>query len=123
MRGIRPIPLSIVGMLLVALHSYPARAQIRVQGPVEDVRLEAGDATVEEILAALRERFDLGYRGTALNRRVTATYEGPLRRVLARVLKGYDYVIKTNGANIEVIVLSAGSPREASPVPILHRVD
>jgi hypothetical protein len=39
------------------------------------------------------------------------------------VLKGYDYVIKTNGANIEVIVLSAGSPREASPVPILHRVD
>ena len=42
-------------------------------------------------------------------------------RILARVLDGYDYVVKTNGANIEVIVLSTGTPRQAvAPVPLVH---
>jgi hypothetical protein len=121
MRSICSKPLLIAGVLLAALHSDPAWAQIRLQGPAENIRLEAGDVTVEEILAALRTRFDVHYRGTALNRRVTVTYEGPLRLVLGRVLEGYDYVIKPNGTNIEVIVLSTGSPREAAPVPILRR--
>lgn len=120
-RGIRSVPLSIVGLLLAALHCNSVRAEVRVQGPVEDIRLEARDATVEEILAALRARFELHYRGTTLNRRVTANYEGPLRRILARVLDGYDYVVKTNEANIEVIVLSTGTPRQAvAPVPLVH---
>ena len=117
MRGIRSIPFSIVGVLLAALASNSVRAQIRVQGPVENIRLEANDATVEEILAVLRARFDLHYRDTALNRRVTGTYEGPLRRILARVLDGYDYVIGPKGGNIEVIVVSTGAPRQARPAP------
>jgi hypothetical protein len=122
MRGIRSIPLSIVGVLLAVLHSYPVCAQIRVQGPVEDIRLEAHDATVEEILAVLGERFELRFRGTAANRRITATYKGPLRRILARVLEGYDYVIEPRGANIDVIILSDGSPRVVMPpAPIVRR--
>jgi hypothetical protein len=37
------------------------------------------------------------------------------------VLDGYDYVVKTNEANIEVIVLSTGTPRQAvAPVPLVH---
>src|ERR1035441_4620638 len=120
-RGIRAVSISIVGAFLALFQSHPLWAEVRVQGPVEDIRLEARDATVEEILAALRARFELHYRGTTLNRRVTANYEGPLRRILARVLDGYDYVVKTNGANIEVIVLSTGTPRQAvAPVPLVH---
>ena len=92
-----------------------------MQGPVEDIRLEARDATVEEILAALRARFELHYRGTTLNRRITATYEGSLRKILLHVLDGYDYVIGPMGSNIEVIVLSTGTPRQAvAPVPLVH---
>ena len=117
MRSIRSILLSIVGVFLAVLQSHPVCAQISVQGPVENIRLEAHDATVEEILAVLRARFDLHYRDTALNRRVTGTYEGPLRRILARVLDGYDYVIGPHGANIEVIVVSTGAPRQARPAP------
>jgi len=121
LQGVRPIPLSIVGVLLTALHSYPASAEIHLEGPIEDVRLEASDATVEEILTALGTRFHLHHRGTALNRPVTATYKGPLRRVLARVLEGYDYIIGSNGADIDVLVLGAGLPREASPAMIIRR--
>ena len=117
MRSINPISLSIIGLLLAVLASNSVRAEVRVQGPVENVRLEANDATAAEILAALGERFELRFRGMTANRRVTGTYEGPLRRILARVLDGYDYVIEPHGANIDVIVLSTGAPRQARPAP------
>ena len=117
MRSIGPIPLSIIGLLLAALAGNSVRAEVQVQGPVENFRLQASDATAAEILAALSERFELGVRGTTANRRVTGTYEGSLRHVLARVLVGYDYVIQSRGANIDVIVLSTGAPRQARPAP------
>jgi hypothetical protein len=114
---IRFLPLSIVVVLVTALHGNSVRAEVRVQGPLEDVRLEATNATATEILAALSERFELRVQGTIANRLITGAYEGPLRHVLARILVGYDYVIKPNGANIDLIVLSTGAPREAMPAP------
>ena len=97
MQGIRSLPLSIAVVLLAALHSNCVRAEVLVQGPAMDIRLEARNATVDEILAALRARYALGIHGNSANRRVTATYEGPLRKILARVLDGYDYVIEPKG--------------------------
>jgi hypothetical protein len=116
-RSISLSPLAIVGLLVTALAGNPVRAEVRVQGPLEDVRLEASNATATEIPAALSERFELRVQGTTANRRITGTYEGPLRHVLARILVDYDYVIKPNGANIDLIVLSTGAPREAMPAP------
>jgi hypothetical protein len=115
MRRIRSIALPIAGLLLAALCSG-VRAEIRVQGEANDVRVEARDATVGDILAALAERFALRYRGTLDDHGVTATFEGPLRRVLVRVLAGYNYIITNRGEGLEVIVLSAGSPN-AVPAP------
>ena|SRR5690348_7579482 len=117
MRSIRPSALRIAGVLLAALHCNCARAEVRVQGDVREVRVEARDATVGEILAALGERFALHYRGTMGGGGVTATFEGPLRRVVARVLEGYDYVIQARGDRLDVFVLSAGS-RYAVPAPV-----
>lgn len=122
MRNISPISPAIVGLLLAALHGNSARAEVSVQGNVENVRLEASEATATEILTALGERFELRFRGTTASRRITAIYEGPLRRILARVLEGYDYVVERHGANLEVIVLSSGAPRAAvPPAPIVRR--
>jgi hypothetical protein len=123
-RTISPKALSIVGLLLAALHPSSARAEVSVQGTATDVRVEAREATVAEILAALGERFALRFRGVPTGRPVTATFAGPLRRVLARVLDGNDYVIESRGTGVEVIVLGAGAPRQALPaVPaaIVHR--
>jgi hypothetical protein len=116
MRRVRSIALPIAGLLLAALHCNGARAEIRVQGGIDDVRVEAHDATVADILAALGERFPLRYRGSLDDHGVTATFEGPLRRVLVRVLAGYNYIITARGQSLEVIVLSAGSPN-AVPAP------
>jgi hypothetical protein len=115
MRRIRPIAVTIAGVLLAALSADGLRAEIRVQGQAGDVRVEARDATVAEILAALGERFTLRYRGPTVSRSVTATFEGPLRRVVARVLAGTNYVIQARGDGLDVIVLSTGSPAAAAP--------
>ena len=116
MRRVTSIALPIAVLLLAALHCDGARAEIRVQGEASDVRVEAHDATVADILAALGERFALRYRGSLDDHGVTATFEGPLRSVVVRVLAGYNYIIKDRGESLEVIVLSAGSP-VAVPAP------
>jgi hypothetical protein len=119
MRSVRPVALPIAGLLLVALHGHVAGAEIRLQGPADGVRVEADGATVAEILAALGERYAVRYRGAPGSRGITATFEGPLRRVLLRVLEGNDYVIKGDGDGLEVIVVSLGSPDAASPaIPV-----
>jgi len=117
MRSAKPIALPIAGLLVAALYGNCARAEIRVQGPADDVRVEANGATVLEILAALGEHYPVRYRGTPESGGVIETFEGPLRRVLVRVLKGNDFVIKGGSDGLEVIVLSRGSsPTAASPV-------
>jgi hypothetical protein len=90
-----------------------------VQGPVDDVHVEAYGATVAEILAALGEHYAVRYRGAPGSGGVMATFGGPLRRVLVRVLKGNNYVIKGAGDELEVVVVSLQSP--AIPAVIVHR--
>jgi hypothetical protein len=114
----RPIAVPIAGVLLAVLFCNCVRAEILVQGDAGDVRVEARDATVADILAALRERFALRYRGTPASTGITATFEGPLRRVVARVLTGYNYVIADHRDGLEVIVLSTGSPYAVVPPTI-----
>ncbi len=60
--------------------------------------------------------FGLRYRSTApLGRRITGTYEGSLQRVVASLLDGYDFVVKTSTEGVEVVVYRAAGPGEASP--------
>ena len=124
MRNVGLPSLSIVALLTAGIASHSARAEVRVQGSIENIRLEARDATITEILNALREHFSLGFRGAPASGTVTASYAGPLRAVLARVLEGYDYVIEPHGSAVEVIVLGGGTPRQAIVPPIVrHRSD
>jgi hypothetical protein len=106
----RTVAPSIAVFLLAAIQSGGVRAEVRVQGAARDVRVEAQDATVADILAALAQRFALRYRGSTGTRGVTATFEGSLRHVVGRVLDGYNYVIQARDDGLEVIVLSTTSP-------------
>ncbi len=115
MQSTRPVALPIAGLFLAALYGRCALAEIRVQGPQDDVRVEAYGATVAEILAALGEHYAVRYRGAPASSGVTITFEGPLRRVLVRVLRGNNYVIKGGGDGLEVIVLSLESPAATPP--------
>lgn len=117
MRSLNCVALTIAGVIFAAPFTNSLRAEVRVQGQAGDVRVEAHDATVVEILAALGERFALRYRGTTGSDGVTATFDGSLRYVVGRVLDGYNYFIETRGDGLEVVVLGAASSH-AVPAPV-----
>jgi hypothetical protein len=121
--------------LLVCL-SAAARAQIRVEGRADAVRMEVVDATLGDVLGALQARFGLRYRSNgALDAVRTAKLHAPLRRVVARLLEGYDFVITVTPAGIDVLILQqsavasvviprAGSPPvPAPPAPVVSSAE
>jgi hypothetical protein len=97
---------------LVALMAPATHAETRVEGQVDSIRLEAHDATVREVLAALSASYHLRFRSsTPLDRSATGSFNGPLLRVIATVLASYNYVVKNEeDGTIEVIVLGSQGP-------------
>lgn len=86
------------------------------------MRLELHDASIDEVFAALGARFGLRYRGSAaLSHQLTGIYEGSLRRVVARVLEGYNFIVKTSAGSIEVVVLDPARREAIPPVPVQGR--
>jgi hypothetical protein len=137
LRRIHGRVLSAAVFLAGSLHAQSVRADVRVTGPPEAIRLEAHDAPVQEILAALNASFGLRYRGVAgLDRRISGTYQGSLPRVVRRLLDGYDFIVMADIVTadadtdadsddgsfevIEVIVIRAAAPGEArlASVPV-----
>src|ERR1700730_10577994 len=90
--------------LLIAAVPASVLAEAKVEGNPDAVRVEARDATVDEVLSAIRTAFNLHYRtSTALDLSITGIYEGSLQRVISRVLEGYDFIVKSSPGNIEVV--------------------
>jgi predicted ATPase len=103
--------------LLIAAHTAAARAEIRLEGTASKVHVDARDASVADVLAALTERFGLRVRGKVVDRRISEEFDGSMRQVIARVLNGYDYIIQTRDDRLEVTVLRTSSS-QAVPAPI-----
>jgi hypothetical protein len=93
------------GALLVA-GADAALSQVQVSGGPEAVHIEARDVTVREVLDALQANFKLGYRSDdVLDKRMTGTFDGTLRKVTARILDGYDFAIKVSPEGVDILVL------------------
>ncbi len=101
----------------LAIAPTPVLAEMQVRGSPDAVRIEARDAPVEEILAALSRAFGMHYQlSTNLDKRLTGTYVGSLRRVVTRILDGYNFILKTDNGSIVVTVLGTPSAAAAAPV-------
>ncbi len=89
-----------------------ARAELQVGGSPEAVSIDAQNSSIKEILAALGKSFDVHFQGSAnLDKQLTGTYEGPLPRVLMRVLEGYNVIMKKNGnGGFDITVLGGSAP-------------
>jgi hypothetical protein len=102
-------------------HAQFVRAEVRVTRDSGIVRIEAHNASVQEILSALHDRFGLQYRSaTPLQFRISATYQGPLQEVLMRVLAGYDFFVRPHAGTVTVVIIgssrTAGEFQAAPPV-------
>ncbi len=92
-----------------------AQAQVQVDGKPEAVHVEARDVPLQEIFAALHDRFGLQYRSDdALETRKTGVFDGPLPRVAARILDGYDFAMKITPQGIDVLVLRQDRPGQTA---------
>ena len=94
----------------------PDGGSLRVRGDMAAVRLDARRTTIADALSALNAAFNMSYRSSiALDDEINGTYAGSLRRVISRVLDGYNYVIKQDDAKLDVIILGRRGER-AAPV-------
>ena len=97
----------------VALAIAPtwARAETQVHGTPQAVVVEAQNATIEEILVALTDTFKVQFKSAAnLDKRLTGTYQGTLQQAVSHILKGYDFVVKSGQAGLEITLLGSGKP-------------
>jgi hypothetical protein len=107
--------------LAVALASTqtPALAGPKVSGNPEAVTVDAQNSSIDQVLAALSREFKLQYRSSVdLKTEITGIYEGSLPRVAARILEGYNFVLRSSPNGIEVTVLGShvaqGSPQPST---------
>src|SRR5262245_66358298 len=91
----------------------PLRAAVSVDGNSAFVHLEASNAPISDVLSALETAFHIRHRTSVpLDHAVSGTYRGPLRRVLSRVLDGFNYyVADTVDGRIEIIVVGRSGAR------------
>lgn len=98
---------------------------LRLRGDAAALRLDLHQTTIADVLSALHAAFHINYRASiALDEPVNGTYAGSLERVIARVLNGYDYVIRQDNAKLDVIILGkAGERAVANPglIPLHQR--
>ena len=109
-----PVACCTLAGLLIPLGSLPARADVDVQGTSASVHVIAHNAKVSEVLRALTEKLESFHckETTNLDDVISGSYKGSVDDVLARVLRGYDYIITTRGTAIGILVVgkSAGAP-------------
>lgn len=107
--GLRKLVLAIGLAALLQAFAQPVRAEVRVSGQADALIVETREASVAEVLAALRTSFNLQYRiSGALNRVMTGTYTGSLQRVIARLLEGHNYVMQSSAGGGALIVFEPG---------------
>jgi hypothetical protein len=93
----------IVGISLL----QPAAAEVRISGRPDALRIEAQNATVDEVLRALQVSYKFRFQSS---RALSGTYTGSLPRIVTRLLEGYDHVMRRSAGSVQVSIISADRP-------------
>ncbi|MBR0713844.1 hypothetical protein [Bradyrhizobium liaoningense] len=91
-----------------------------IEGEANAVHLEARGVQLRELLDAMQAKFSLRYRtDRALDSAVTGVFDGEVRRVAARLLQDYDYVMEMRPEGLHVLIMQRNSRdiKPASSVP------
>jgi hypothetical protein len=103
------VPVAIAFGVALAIAPTLALAETQVRGTPSALSVEAQNASVEEILVALSNAFDVEFRSSAdLEKRITGTYRGSLQQVVMHILGGYDFFVKSGENGLEITLLGLG---------------
>jgi hypothetical protein len=122
-RGFDPAPISSPGeragshivLLIIWIVCFgfaqSAHAEVRIFGEADALKVEARNATVDEVLRALQGSYKFRFQSSrTLSNPVSGTYTGPLPRIVTRLLEGYDYVMRRSAGDVQVSIISADQP-------------
>ena len=106
-----------------------ARAGVLVEGTPAAVRVTADQAAISDVLSTVTRNFNGRYRSAIpLDAPAGPAYAGSLAHVIARLLDGYNYVVKRDGQATEIVVFGRRGEvaipppaRNAPPAGILSR--
>jgi hypothetical protein len=100
---------------MLLLNAAGVKAEVRISGNTHSLVLEAHNAPLRDVLNAFRSSFNVEYKASAgLQRQVTGTYSGSLKTVLARLLSGQNYIIRSTSRGLTLAILgAAGTPQAA----------
>jgi hypothetical protein len=116
--GLLRLVFAVAAVALLAGGVRAAEADLRVEGEADAVHLDVRGVPLRQVLDALVDRFELSYRSNdALDTPRTGRFSGPLRRVAARLLEGYDFAIKIGPHRIDVLILRQDG-RGEMPAPL-----
>jgi hypothetical protein len=111
---------------VAALRPATNASLLHVQGSPAAVHLEVRQTTIAQVLAALMTAYDISYSASIplerpLERPLDGTYTGTLRRVVSRVLQGYNFAIEQDNTKLVVIIFDKGG-EQAIAAPRQHPV-
>ena len=89
----------------------PAKADVRVDGDLKALQLRASGDSLADVLARFDTLFAVKVRSAVpLSAEINGSYSGSLSQVVARLLDGYNYVIKTDRDLTETILRCSAAP-------------
>ena len=109
-RGTFRASLSVLAVSLMAAGiSTTGHATVNIEGVVTALRVTASEDAISDVLAAISAAVNVRYRTSIpLDTRISGTYSGSAERVIARLLKDYNFAIEHHGEAIEVSVFGKG---------------
>lgn len=106
--------------MLVTSGMHACCGDFLIEGEANAVHLEARGVPLRELLDAMRAKFNLRYRTDgALDSPVTGVFDGEVRRVAARLLEDYDFVMRMRLEGLDILIMQRNSRdiKPASSVP------
>jgi hypothetical protein len=83
-----------------------AHGEVRVEGNPAAVHITTSQDSIADVLTALRNSFNLQHRSAIkLDAVANSTYSGPIDRVIANLLNGFNYVVEKRQDRIDIIIL------------------
>jgi hypothetical protein len=94
-------------------------AEVRVAGDLNALRVSANGDTLSEVLSAFGTLFPVKYRTSLpLTAEINGAYSGSFSQVVARLLDGYNYVVKKDQGLTEIFVLGKKGEAVIPPKPV-----
>ena len=111
-----------LAIALASTSPVAALAEVHVEGNPAAVRIATSQDSIDNVLSALGTTFNIRYRSAIkLDMAANPTYAGPLERVIANLLNGFNYIVKRNPDSTEIIILGRhGEAAIPPPAPKLQ---